>query len=362
MKRGIPSLDGLRAISIAFVLLAHLSFTRDFPSFGRDLELARFGTFGVRIFFVISGYLITSLLLKELDSTGTLSLRRFYFRRAMRLFPAAYAMIAVVAALTPVPPADLAAALTYTMNYRFGVNSMPSWNLGHLWSLAVEEQFYLIWPFLLCVLRRRRSVILLLGCLLIAPVARMAMHYRLLVAPVQFLIYSDALATGCLLSLLREQLWADRRYRQVLGSRWFFVIPALAVGLNYLRPAYVLLMETVMNIAVAMTIDWAMRNYQSLPGRFLNLGLVRAIGVLSYSLYLWQELFLNRASHSAMCAFPMNITLAAGAAMISYYCVEQPFLRLRARLEKSSEDGPAAAFPVAPEESMKQAAGRAAPL
>jgi peptidoglycan/LPS O-acetylase OafA/YrhL len=89
VKRGIPSLDGLRAISIAFVLLAHLTGTRNFPAAARFLELTRFGTFGVRIFFVISGYLITSLLLKELDATGTMSLRRFYFRRMLRLFPAA---------------------------------------------------------------------------------------------------------------------------------------------------------------------------------------------------------------------------------------------------------------------------------
>jgi peptidoglycan/LPS O-acetylase OafA/YrhL len=244
-------------------------------------------------------------------------------------------MIAIVALLTPVSRADLLSALTYMMNYRFRLHAVPGWNLGRLWSLAVEEQFYLLWPLLLLWLRRRRAVLLLAGCLLVAPVARYAMHY--LGAAVQFLVFSDALASGCLLSLLRQELWANRRYRRVLESAWFALVPALTVGLNYLPFAKIKYAETLMNIAVAMTIDWAIRNHESVPGRLLNLRPVRAAGVLSYSLYLWQEVFLNHASTAPICAFPANILLALAAAALSYGAIEQPFLRLRDRLEASPE-------------------------
>jgi peptidoglycan/LPS O-acetylase OafA/YrhL len=335
VKRSIPSLDGLRAISISFVLVAHLTGTKNFFPIAGVLELPRFGTFGVHIFFIISGYLITSLLLRELTYTETIRLGPFYFRRAMRLFPAAYVMLAVVAAVTTVSRADVLAGMTYTMNYRFGLNSRPGWSVGHLWSLAVEEQFYLLWPFLLSVLHSRRAVKLLSGCLVVGPIARYALLHGWAGASLQFLIYSDALATGCLLALLREQLWNNHYYRRVLQSKWFFCIPLLAVAMNYAPGFRVMLLQTAVNIAIAMTIDWAIRNEDSAPGRVLNLGPVRAIGVLSYSIYLWQEAFLNRGSSSVVCAFPLNILLTLGAATMSYYAVEQPFLRLRARFEKA---------------------------
>src|SRR5579871_5829494 len=114
-ERGIPSLDGLRAVSISLVLFAHLLGTRGFiPYFYSPL-----GEFGVRVFFVISGYLITSILLKELKREGSISLKRFYFRRSMRLFPAAYAFIAIIALLASLhflqlDHRDLKFALTYT--------------------------------------------------------------------------------------------------------------------------------------------------------------------------------------------------------------------------------------------------------
>src|ERR1700722_6727168 len=118
-QRTVPSLDGMRAVSIMFVLFAHLSLTRHSPA-NLVSAGAMLGQFGVRVFFVISGYLITSILLKELNRRGSISLGRFYFRRTLRLFPAAYLFIGVVALLTAahkrlggLMQRDLAFALTY---------------------------------------------------------------------------------------------------------------------------------------------------------------------------------------------------------------------------------------------------------
>ena len=144
----IPSLDGLRAISISLVLFGHLVGTRNF---GRpDPGLGDVAHLGVVVFLVISGFLITSLLLKEHAHTGTVSLKLFYARRSLRIFPASYAFLACVGLLwlggtIHLRPADIWHAASYTVNYV----ENTSWEVAHLWSLSIEEQFYLLWPFAL---------------------------------------------------------------------------------------------------------------------------------------------------------------------------------------------------------------------
>jgi peptidoglycan/LPS O-acetylase OafA/YrhL len=100
-----------------------------------------------------------------------------------------------------------------------------------------------------------------------------------------------------------------------------------------------------MNVAIALCTDWSMRNASSLVGRFLNLPTVGFIGVLSYSLYLWQQLFLDRYSTRAWCTFPLNIVLAFALALFSYLLIEAPFLRLRAVIERARKAPRNAAAP-----------------
>ena len=133
----LPSLDGLRAISIALVLLGHLSGTRNFGKL--NLGIGDYAHLGVVVFFVISGFLITRLLLLEYEKRGSVSLKLFYARRALRLFPAAYAFIACVcllwaAGVVHLRSTDIWHTVTYTVNY------LPdsSWQIGHLWSLSNE--------------------------------------------------------------------------------------------------------------------------------------------------------------------------------------------------------------------------------
>src|SRR5262249_19081408 len=131
------------------------------------------GTFGVRVFFVISGYLITQLLLAEQAKTGAISLKGFYLRRAFRIFPASYTYVGLILIFNAVGwvalmPWDPTCALTYTVNYP----PARAWPLGHLWSLSVEEQFYLGWPALLLLLGATRAPLLAAAVLAIAPAAR----------------------------------------------------------------------------------------------------------------------------------------------------------------------------------------------
>jgi peptidoglycan/LPS O-acetylase OafA/YrhL len=331
-QRVIPGLDGLRAISIAFVLVSHLSGTRHFAN---SRWLMGLGEFGVRIFFIISGYLITTILLEELRRKGSISLPRFYFRRTIRLFPAAYFLIAVTAALAAVgvirmDRRDILFAVTYTMNY----DDARGWPLGHLWSLAVEEQFYLLWPLTLSSLALPRCKRLLLTLLALGPLFHISSFY---VGPTfNFLRWADTLATGCLLAIARDELGNIRAYSRLLVSRWFFLTPLVALAANYIPSTKVtwLAGETIMNVAIAVSVDWAMRNPSGLTGRFLNQPTISFVGVLSYSLYLWQQLFLDRTSDRLYCAFPLNISLAFTMGLVSYLLVEAPFLRLRRVIER----------------------------
>jgi peptidoglycan/LPS O-acetylase OafA/YrhL len=332
-QRVIPSLDGLRAISIVLVLLGHLAQTRNFVQIDSNLMLAEFG---VRVFFVISGYLITSILLAELNRKGNISLPRFYFRRTMRLFPAAYVFVGVIAVLAAyrlvrLERWDIAFALTYTMDF----HNNRGWSVGHLWSLAVEEQFYLVWPLTLKILGPFRSRRFLMGVLVFAPFLRLASPW---VDPAfNFFMWSDSLATGCLVALFREELATNVIYSRILNSRWFFTVPTAAVLANYVPSTKVqwLVCSTIMNVCIAATMDWAMRNSDGIVGRLLNYPAVSFVGVLSYSLYLWQQPFLNRGSSSPYCAFPLNIVLAVASALASYLLIEAPFLRLRSAMERT---------------------------
>ena len=350
----IPSLDGIRAISISLVLLSHLNGTHGFSlSHSAALEFTDLGSFGVRVFFVISGFLITGLLLKEVEKTGSISLPRFYFRRTLRIFPAYYFFVLVVAiaalfGVAEIKQGDLVAALTYTMNYHW----TNGWDLGHAWSLAVEEQFYLLWPAALFLGGVRRGLWVALAFVLLAPVIRIALLIPAGGASgigTRFETVGDAIAVGCLLALLRSWLWDRSWYRAVLQSRLFAIAPLMVVafstlpvlalrhvlGLTYLYVGmYSLVGITVMNVGIAMCIDWAIRNSQGRVGRCLNWAPVAYIGTISYSLYLWQQLFLNRNQDHLWVRFPLNVLLAFACAMVSYHLIEKPVLRARQSLER----------------------------
>ena len=168
----IRSLDGLRALSIALVILGHLGGTRGFP-------LASAGSFagmlGVRVFFVISGYLITRLLLDEHERSGSIRLSGFYFKRIFRIFVPYYGFLAIIVCAARVgcvqlAPGDLGYALVYAGDHHLHAEwTHGRWTLGHTWSLAVEEQFYLLWPVLLVMLGARRALFVAAATLVLAP-------------------------------------------------------------------------------------------------------------------------------------------------------------------------------------------------
>jgi peptidoglycan/LPS O-acetylase OafA/YrhL len=340
----IRGLDGLRAISIAFVLLGHLAGTKNFQhpavvaAVHNSIPLA---SMGVRIFFVISGFLITSLLIEEERRTGTVDLSRFYFRRTLRIFPPFYVYIAAVMILEAMGrislrPGDLLHAATYTTNFHHD----RAWHLGHTWSLAVEEQFYLLWPVLYRGARHRR-ITLLVSYIIAAPIWRLAMLCLLPESRAgigeTFFTTADSIAMGCLLALTRPVLLNHRLYRRIIdSSAYLLIVPVLFVVGSLERHAKldVAFCMSAQNLLIAIFIERVTRTSHGVVSSVLNNRAVVLVGVWSYSIYLWQQLVLDRnVQDSAFTAFPLNLILAMALAATSYYLVEKPALRLRQRLE-----------------------------
>jgi peptidoglycan/LPS O-acetylase OafA/YrhL len=336
----IPSLDGLRAVSVLAVIVGHAVDTYGGPIF---LGPARhLGNLGVRVFFLISGFLITTLLLREYAARGRISLRNFYIRRTIRIWPAAYAFLAVVAVLYALDlvvatPRDFAHAATFTMNYY----DAHTWVLNHLWSLAVEEQFYLVWPLLILLagVRRLRAAALVLvsGALVVrwllwhadggATGEQMTRRFEAV---------ADALAAGALLACCYNAWMANGAYRAFVLSLFAPLTGLALLGGSFLGyfvapELFYVYGQTLANAGILLLINHSVASPGGLAGTLLNWRPLAFVGVISYSLYLWQNLFLNPDRPYWWATFPTNVGLTFAAGVLSYYLVEKPFGRLRAR-------------------------------
>lgn len=327
-EQRIPSLDGCRAIAILLVLVWHLSFSK--PEF---LKVAfDGGTLGVFIFFVISGFLITTLLLREREKTQSISLQGFYTRRFFRIFPPLFVFLVGTGILGKLGLADangrsLLFSLSFLRNYHPGTHRI----LQHLWSLSVEEQFYLLWPFMFTYLPRKTVNRLLIGVVVAVPLIRLAAQYWLGGQGVWHTErVADGLAWGCLVAINQNELRANRLYQWFSHSYGALILPCLIVAAAYTYPPmlYEGLGKSTIFVCVALAIDIVILRSNSLAGKTLNFAPLAWIGKLSYSLYLWQQVFLIvKRENQPYAWFPLNLGLAFTAALISYYLVEKPAIQ-----------------------------------
>lgn len=310
------------------------------------------GNRGVSVFFVISGFLITSLLLKEEQVTGKISIRDFYIRRVFRILPPFWVFLAVVALLWELGTietswASLGIAFAFLRDFVRG-----DWWTGHSWSLSIEEQFYLLWPAALVFLGRRKSLWTALGLIVAAPAIRVLSHVLITgklgpIENVMFHMRVDSLMFGCALAMVYKTQSFARTAERIL--KWPGMLAALGFFLfvsgylNYRFQGYYMLPfgYTLENIAISYLLIYFVTKTASVGARLLNTKLLVHVGLISYSLYLWQQLFLTPlVSASILSKFPFNLAAAFLAAELSWQGVEKPALEVRRRFERARSPRP----------------------
>jgi len=358
MKLHISSLNGLRAISIFMVIGYHLMQHNFLPNdsfikYGSQLFFN--GQMGVNIFFVISGFLITSLLMKEKTGTGSVSLNKFYCRRIIRIFPAYYFLLLIYFILEQygyfhLDSRNWFSNLTFTKQFFHD----STYETEHLWSLSVEEVFYLIWPLMFLQLSKYYTGVLSLIILFFTVFRVFQFAYPTPHLNSSIWSTGDALLIGCLFAIHNDRIkaWVETK------KKWaWLVVPALLICLiiynyvyhlssnpsNQVSPvslhnlqavAYALFgnIGLITNLLIGMLIMISINLQNTLWFRFLNLRIMELFGRLSYSLYLWQQLFTkdNPALHRIPLILLLMIILAC--ACFSYYLIERPILKLKTRL------------------------------
>jgi peptidoglycan/LPS O-acetylase OafA/YrhL len=342
----LPTLDGWRTLAILGVMLCHDSLHRLGPL--NTGWLHDHGNVGVDIFFAISGILICSRLLSEEKAWGRISLRRFYLRRAFRILPAAAVFLATLLILKaavhlPVEVPEVIASLFFFRNY---TSLFSHWQTAypyytsHFWSLAVEEHFYLILPGLLVLSGRRFRAPLLFILAMAVSLHRIAPHSWLSLHSDMRL---DALLVAAGFAVLlqapgyRQRLLPGLRFAPVFAPIFAAVLLALLSSGLYPRTTG-LLIAWLMPFLILATV----LNPRSWFGGFLESAPLRYVGRISYSLYLWQQLFLlshfgaGSARLGIVQSWPYNWIATFACALASFYLVEQPLIRLGRRLAQNA--------------------------
>jgi peptidoglycan/LPS O-acetylase OafA/YrhL len=353
-KRGrLPQLDGIRAFAVITVLLYH---------FG--VSWVNGGLLGVDVFFVLSGFLITTLLCNESTRTGTIALAKFWGRRARRLLPALFVLLIGVALYAHFYAGfvnvsrirgDALSTLTYVANWRFIFSNQGYFaNTGapspllHTWSLAVEEQYYLIWPLVaLVVLRWRgaRGLAWVAGIGALASATLMAVMHHAGFSVDRLYYGTDTRAQALLVGSFLGAM-ASMRNWHVVSERWAATRQGRVVGValgvagsgyllwawhtyagtdSFLYSGGFLLVALAAGAVITRVVSWP----DSLLSRFLSLGALTFIGRISYGLYLyhWPLFLVINNEHTGLSGFELLVVRFAATfavAVASYYLLEQP--------------------------------------
>ncbi len=342
----IPALDGFRAIAVFLVILYHFGL------------LWVPGSHGVMMFFVLSGFLITWLLLKENERDGTISLRAFYRRRVLRIFPAFYAywlllVLLLIVAGKPLLWPHAIASFFYLTNYYNAILGDPNTAFSHTWSLAIEEQFYLLWPFVFIKFRKNLERMTIFLVCTIGGV----WLYRFILYSVfdvyQGYFYSafetrmDSLAVGCLLAVLLKRGVLTEFWRTACSSLFMpLLVLALLVASIYCGEIWYPTYRDVVGFAIEppliAVLIVQLISLSSLPAlSWIDSGPARFLGRISYSLYLYQQVTLAPVRKLLIDQpLPLQLAAAVGVTVLiasaSYYVIERPFLKLKTGKHKES--------------------------
>jgi peptidoglycan/LPS O-acetylase OafA/YrhL len=343
----VPALTGLRAVAIAPVVLLH--------AFQPVTTLFQGGWIGVDVFFALSGYLITNLLLREIQQRGRVSIREFYLRRILRLWPALFVIAAIVLVVFTcsrfydwrLQLHTVLLAVTFRMNFAKAGSWTIASGLGHTWTLAVEEQFYVVWAVIVWIAAHcRRPLRVMVPFTLLGIGVAVTWRYVLMShhASISALYFSplrvDAILVGCLAAEARAAGWSlgrvASRIVQVIAAigalTIFFFVPFTD---RWLYAGPITAIDLVAALVVVSLADGPRRNWTP---RFLEWPAVIWLGEISYSLYLchlpilWGIGLLHYGPFVVRTC--IGIVLAVVAAAASRRYIELPFLQLRGKMRE----------------------------
>jgi peptidoglycan/LPS O-acetylase OafA/YrhL len=346
----IKGFDGLRAISIIMVFYTHLGFLDDVFSAALNtrIQMLCSGDTGVKIFFVLSGFLISRILLREKFKTGKISFSNFYIRRFLRLLPPLipfYLGVVVLMGFNFIRPQWFGLTLSVFYLYNFVPRRYYSGELGHTWSLSLEEQFYIFWPVVISFFKKYIPylvAIIIVICILAQEyIPGMSVHHNGKVYPLNTYSYLDRwffpavapIMVGALFSYLefnREEKW-----RYYFADKYLFLIVSL---LLFFLPAYIpwiifefsYAIQLLQMCGIALLLIWVFFNQNSLLTRFLEFKPLSYIGKISYGLYVYHGLFIRTGRGDLyMQKFPLNLFLTIGVAILSYELYEKKILKLK---------------------------------
>ena len=339
----ISTLDGWRGVAILLALLEHAG------QYGRfkDRTWTSLGSFGVDIFFVLSGYIITARLIRERALHAHIDLRGFYLRRAFRILPLVVVYLSALCLISRFTYLglhwqELAGSLFFFRNYQVAANPRDLYTV-HFWSLSIEEQFYLLWPTLFMWLRNRRALWLaIIGASSSAlwrfyECSHSGVHLLPTATPAAHAVQTDARLDGLLLGAVLALLLSSTRVRAFILTNFqtempVLLLPAIFINLLIANDIFSFTLYLLIVVALAYTlivnegpVYWC-----------LNLRPLVWIGEISYSLYIWQQIFLLRPlGHfplGRLSVFPFNLAFAMIVATCSFYFIERPAIELGKRL------------------------------
>jgi peptidoglycan/LPS O-acetylase OafA/YrhL len=333
IKERIGALDGWRGVAILLVLIDHAG---ELSHSSLIHKVTRVGATGVGIFFALSGFLITSLLVSEKAKTGRILLARFYVRRIFRIVPSVLVFLLTLLCLRyfgflQVTNLQVSSSLLLFRNY-IRSDWGTGWYTAHFWSLMVEEHFYLVWP-LLYIFTRANVKILTALALTVAAWRAVSFHYHLLPgpwAPGRTDVRIDALLWGCILAIaFSRPEWRDKLKRMLSGKVLLvLVLIDIVSNLGNGQHNY----SFYEPIILAVLVVWPILYSNSALRRFLDLRVLTLIGKVSYSLYIWQQLWMlfpgAPMPFPRLQAFPMNVLMALLCGVASYYGVEKLCIEL----------------------------------
>lgn len=345
----LESIDGLRAISIIFVLISHFYFKNSF------IEKTHIGIIGVHIFFVISGFLITTLLLREKLKNELISLKNFYIRRLFRIFPLVYLFIFVLFFLNiffdlKITNISFLQSLFFVKNYPIP-NSGLDWYSSHLWSLAVEEQFYLLFPFFISKLNIKQYKKLILVFIITIPIANFIIlnsgevgflytnKFTHILINGFFIVFNDGIKLILIGSLLSCIYFEDPnvfKKASILNAKYstflLFIMAVLFAVSTYHFFTIPYLPDIVFAflIGIILIFNLDVNNFFAI---FLNNKYLARLGVLSFSIYIWQQLFTLKQPWKDLFIYGdsklLNLLALLTVSFISYHLYEKKFLKIR---------------------------------